>query len=179
MLLSEGHLASLRFGKQICDTHDCCDKLRWGLSRLSHLMQCMANFQYKGGSQGTRGVGRGRGRDVVTHNRASAGQSENQLMVQQLTKVGSWRQRSLKVSPMGLMHSTMCSLARTRSTKAFHRGPGASGTPCAVKLLRASSSSLLRSSSPNKPAGTRLHLNGGPLPCQARRPRGTRFEFFG
>ena len=89
-----------------------------------------------------------------THRRASAGQSENQLMVQQLTRAGSWRQRSLKLSPMGLMHSTMCSLARTRSTKAFHRGPGRSGMPWAIRPVRASSRSLLRSSSANSPVAS-------------------------
>lgn len=87
---------------------------------------------------------------------ASAGQSENQLMVQQLTRVGSWRQRSLKVSPTGLMHSTMCSLARTRSTKALHKGPGTSGMPWAIRLLRESSISLLRSSSVNMPVGSHM-----------------------
>lgn len=41
----------------------------------------------------------------------------NQSMVQQLTSEGNMRQRDLKASPTGLMHSTMCSLDRTREMK--------------------------------------------------------------
>lgn len=38
-------------------------------------------------------------------------------MVQQLTSEGNMRQRDLKASPTGLMHSTMCSFDRTREMK--------------------------------------------------------------
>lgn len=41
----------------------------------------------------------------------------NQSIVQQLTREGNIRQRDLKESPTGLIHSTMCSFSRTREMK--------------------------------------------------------------
>lgn len=41
----------------------------------------------------------------------------NQSMVQQFTSEGNIRQRDLKASPTGLIHSTMCSFSRTREMK--------------------------------------------------------------
>ena len=62
--------------------------------------------------------------------RASAGQSRNQSMVQQLTRAGNWRQRCLKAAPTGFMHSTMCRCVLTWATKAAHRRSSVSAPPC-------------------------------------------------
>ena len=48
----------------------------------------------------------------------------NQSMVQQLTNEGNFRSRFLKVSPMGLMASTMCSWSRQRWMNILNRATG-------------------------------------------------------
>ncbi len=54
---------------------------------------------------------------VCTVTCANLGHSVNQSMVQQLTREGNIRQRDLKESPTGLMHTTMWSLSWTRLMK--------------------------------------------------------------
>lgn len=52
---------------------------------------------------------------LPTSRRASLGHSRNQSMVVQLIRAGYWRNLFLNASPIGLMHTTTCILARDRS----------------------------------------------------------------
>lgn len=49
----------------------------------------------------------------ATSSKATLGHSQNQSIVVQFTKAGYWRSLFLNASPMGLMQSIMCMLART------------------------------------------------------------------
>lgn len=52
---------------------------------------------------------------LPTSRRASLGHSRNQSMVVQLIRLGYWRNLFLNASPIGLMHTTKCILARALS----------------------------------------------------------------
>ena len=54
---------------------------------------------------------------AATSIKASAGQSVNQSIVQQLTKPGNILTRSRNASPIGDMHNTMCRFCSMRSMK--------------------------------------------------------------
>ncbi len=58
--------------------------------------------------------------DVATEIKASAGQEENQSKVQQSTKEGNFLCLILNASPTGLIHSTICKLFLTLSTKVYY-----------------------------------------------------------
>lgn len=54
--------------------------------------------------------------DSATERSASAGQGENQSIVQQLTRAGNIRNLVRNASPIGDMHRQMCKFVRTRAT---------------------------------------------------------------
>lgn len=49
--------------------------------------------------------------------RAYSGQEKNQLILVELTSPGKFLQRTLKFSPAGLIHNTICKFLTTRSVK--------------------------------------------------------------
>ena len=81
----------------LCLHHDLCDVCANGVVKVQVLVL------------GTR-------TDWRRLDRASAGHSWNQSMVQQFTKLGKLRNRFLKAEPMGDMQMTMCKFLRHCST---------------------------------------------------------------
>ena len=67
----------------------------------------------------------------VTCSIASPGQLSNQSIVQQSTNAGNFLQRTLRASPMGLIHKIMWRLFLTLSTNFFQTSPSvnSTGTP--------------------------------------------------
>mmetsp|Transcript_31700 Transcript_31700/g.46427 ORF Transcript_31700/g.46427 Transcript_31700/m.46427 type:complete len:246 (-) Transcript_31700:88-825(-) len=81
---------------------------------------------------------------------ASLGHSWNQSMAVQLISPGNLRARVRRVSPTGLMASTTCRFARTRSMKNSIMLSRASGTPAALATLRSEVNIASNSSGANR-----------------------------